>query len=69
MAIITIDLSSLDGSNGFRVDGEAKYDNWSSSVSNAGDVNGDGFDDGPVGKFEKADKSEEFSNVAQEIAN
>jgi len=27
------------------------------------------FPDGPVGKFEKADKSEEFSNVAQEIAN
>jgi|GEM_PF-6304330 len=25
--------------------------------------------DGPVGKFGKADKSEEFSNVAQEIAN
>ncbi len=24
---------------------------------------------GPVGKFEKADKSEEFSNVAQEMAN
>ncbi len=41
-------LSSLDGSNGFRLDGE-KYDRSGSSVSNAGDVNGDGFDDFLIG--------------------
>ena len=44
-----MDLSSLDGSNGFRVDGEATYDGAGVSVSNAGDVNGDGFDDVLVG--------------------
>ncbi len=41
----TLDLSSLDGSNGFRLDGAAAYDFSGNSVSNAGDVNGDGFDD------------------------
>jgi hypothetical protein len=40
----TMDLSSLNGSNGFRLDGEA-YDLSGWSVSTAGDVNGDGFDD------------------------
>ncbi len=40
----TLDLSSLDGGNGFRLDGGA-YDDSGSSVSGAGDVNGDGFDD------------------------
>ena len=38
------DLSRIDGKNGFRLDGEA-YDFSNDSVSNAGDVNGDGFDD------------------------
>jgi hypothetical protein len=45
----TMNLSSLDGSNGFRLDGEAEYDFSGFSVSNAGDVNGDGFDDVIVG--------------------
>ncbi len=46
MAIInSINLSSLDGGNGFRLDGAAAYDQSGGSVSNAGDVNGDGFDD------------------------
>jgi hypothetical protein len=45
----TINLSSLDGSNGFRLDGVAEYDWLGWSVSNAGDVNGDGFDDVIVG--------------------
>ena len=42
---VQIDLSSLDGSNGFRLDGEEIFDSVGSSVSDAGDVNGDGFDD------------------------
>ncbi|SFE39315.1 integrin alpha [Nitrosomonas sp. Nm166] len=46
-----LDLSSLDGSNGFRLDGEAAGDQSGTSVSNAGDVNGDGFDDVIVGAF------------------
>ncbi len=45
----TMDLSTLNGSNGFRLDGEAKFDLSSWSVSTAGDVNGDGFDDLIVG--------------------
>ena len=45
----TMDLSSLNGSNGFRLDGEANRDNSGGSVSTAGDVNGDGFDDVIVG--------------------
>jgi hypothetical protein len=47
----TMDLSSLDGKNGFRLDGVAAYDYLGRSVSNAGDVNGDGFDDLIVGAF------------------
>ena len=49
MATTTINLSSLNGTNGFRLDGEAAYDISGASVSNAGDVNGDGFDDVIVG--------------------
>jgi hypothetical protein len=42
-------LSALDGSNGFRLEGEAELQYAGSSVSAAGDVNGDGFDDLLVG--------------------
>ncbi|MBF0161098.1 MAG: DUF4347 domain-containing protein, partial [Magnetococcales bacterium] len=44
-----IPLSSLNGSNGFRVDGGAAHDYSGGSVSSAGDVNGDGFDDLIIG--------------------
>ena len=44
-----INLSSLDGSNGFRLNGAATDDNSGVSVASAGDVNGDGFDDLIVG--------------------
>ncbi|MDO8346013.1 MAG: hypothetical protein Q7T48_22635, partial [Cellvibrio sp.] len=54
----TMDLSSLDGSNGFRLDGVTLYDQSGSSVSNAGDVNGDGFDDVIIG----ADKADPNGN-------
>ncbi|MBX9736050.1 MAG: hypothetical protein K2X32_03920 [Phycisphaerales bacterium] len=47
----TMDISILDGSNGFRLDGEARLDHSGRSVSNAGDVNGDGFDDVIVGAY------------------
>jgi hypothetical protein len=45
----SINLSSLNGSNGFRLDGESPGDSSGLSVSTAGDVNGDGFDDLIVG--------------------
>ncbi len=47
----TMDLSSLNGSNGFRLDGEAASDYSGRSVSTAGDVNGDGFDDLIIGAY------------------
>ncbi|MGD1874871.1 MAG: FG-GAP-like repeat-containing protein [Mastigocoleus sp.] len=39
------DLSTLDGSNGFTIQGIATEDRSGFSVSNAGDVNNDGIDD------------------------
>ncbi|MEH2167033.1 MAG: Ig-like domain-containing protein [Nostoc sp.] len=42
-------LSSLDGSNGFAIDGIDEYDGAGGSVSSAGDFNGDGFDDLIIG--------------------
>ena len=44
-----LDLSGLDGSNGFSVEGAAEGDEAGYSVGNAGDVNGDGFDDVIIG--------------------
>ena len=43
------ELSSLDGSNGFVLNGEAQYDNAGRAVSGAGDSNGDGINDLLVG--------------------
>lgn len=43
------DLSTLDGSNGFVLKGQIDEYKLASSVSSAGDVNGDGFDDILVG--------------------
>ena len=41
----SLDPSTLNGANGFIMDGQAVGDNLSFQVSEAGDVNGDGFDD------------------------
>lgn len=49
----TIDLASLNGANGFRILGEAAHDRSGYSVSGAGDVNGDGFDDVIIGVSHK----------------
>ncbi len=45
----SLNLGSLDGSTGFRLDGVAAYDDSGHSVSAAGDINGDGIDDLIVG--------------------
>src|SRR4028119_1032258 len=45
----TFNLSDLNGSNGFAINGIAAFDYSGRSVSSAGDVNGDGFDDLIIG--------------------
>ena len=45
----SFDLSTLDGTNGFVVNGSDAFDNSGSSASGAGDVNGDGIDDLIIG--------------------
>ena len=69
----SFDLSSLDGTNGFRLDGVAADDRSGSAVSNAGDVNGDGIADlligadgaGPNGSFSGASYVVFGRNTAQ----
>jgi Ca2+-binding RTX toxin-like protein len=41
----TLSVESLDGTNGFRLDGIAGLDNAGYAVSGGGDINGDGYDD------------------------
>ncbi|MGB5770552.1 MAG: cadherin domain-containing protein, partial [Crocosphaera sp.] len=45
----SFDLSSLDGSNGFVLNGLKSDDGFGISVSGAGDINSDGFDDLLIG--------------------
>ena len=44
-----LDLSDLDGTNGFILNGIDRFDQSGRSVSSAGDVNGDGYDDLIIG--------------------
>ncbi|MBE9103227.1 FG-GAP repeat protein, partial [filamentous cyanobacterium LEGE 07170] len=45
----SLEVANLDGRNGFVVNGVERYDRSGSSVSGAGDINGDGFDDLIIG--------------------
>ena len=49
MAISSLNLSDLTGSNGFTINGVAPYDTSGYSVSDAGDINGDGIGDIVIG--------------------
>jgi hypothetical protein len=46
-----LDLSDLNGSNGFTINGVNAGDESGRSVSSAGDVNGDGIDDLIIGAY------------------
>ncbi|MFB2892387.1 beta strand repeat-containing protein [Aerosakkonemataceae cyanobacterium BLCC-F50] len=48
----SLNLSSLDGSNGFVINGINQFDISGYSVSNAGDVNGDGIGDLIIGGYQ-----------------
>ncbi|MEH2332371.1 beta strand repeat-containing protein [Nostoc sp.] len=48
----TLNVSSLDGTNGFAINGIAEYYHSGYSVSNAGDINNDGIDDLIIGARE-----------------
>ncbi|MHC5736640.1 hypothetical protein [Nostoc sp.] len=47
----SLDLSTLNGTSGFAINGINPGDNSSTSVSSAGDINGDGIDDLIIGAF------------------
>ncbi|BAQ65629.1 cadherin domain-containing protein [Geminocystis sp. NIES-3709] len=47
----SFNLSTLDGSNGFRLNGITAYDRSGVSVSNGGDINGDGINDLIIGAY------------------
>jgi len=44
-----LNLSALNGANGFAIGGDVWFDYSGNSVSSGGDINGDGFDDVIVG--------------------
>ena len=46
-----LELSALNGTNGFTLNGIGLFDNSGGSVSSAGDVNGDGYDDLIIGAY------------------
>ncbi len=59
-----MDLTTLNGQNGFRLDGEHEQDLIGKTVSNAGDINHDGFDDvivsGPGSSYVVFGKASDF---------
>ena len=60
----SLELRSLNGSNGFTINGTAIYDASGQSVSTAGDVNGDGLDDLIIGGNGGVDTNGDFSGAS-----
>jgi hypothetical protein len=60
------DLSALSGLNGFKIEGTTIRDSFGYSVSGAGDVNGDGFDDVIIGAH-RADPNGGYSGASYVI--
>ncbi len=64
----TIDLTALDGSNGFRITNLNGYqgDELGHAVSNLGDINGDGINDFAVGSF-NANKDDGMGGTTNDV--
>ena len=65
LLLTTIDLASLNGTNGFRIDGIDAEDELGWSVASAGDVNGDSLDDLIIGAY-RADGEDNSSGGSGE---
>jgi len=63
----TIELNGLNGSNGFILNGIDRNDTSGSSVSSAGDFNGDGIDDLIVGAFNASPDDLDFAGESYVI--
>ena len=66
-SVAALDLSSLTGTNsvnGFKIAGETAFDFAGSTVSSAGDVNGDGFDDLLIGAPDSSPTHGQYSGAA-----